>query len=177
MKRNYETGVADSISFFTGIEIETTPAYGKKTLFVVGVHDPYQVMAEANKHNCTHIYFGANQSFPKLETNDAAGWALWENMIYVCLDADDEFWCTLDLDVSQVEGLLESGLTEKRQFNPQLSVKIPYIQQLGYNATIKIDDTGFKASNPGVWCHLIADMMDRERFTSWDQYGKDEIIK
>ena len=31
MKRNYESGVADSITFFTGIEIEKTPAYGMKT--------------------------------------------------------------------------------------------------------------------------------------------------
>ena len=98
-------------------------------------------------------------------------------MIYVCLDADDDFWCTLDLDLAQVEGLLESGLVEKRQFIPQISVKLPYLQQLGYNATIKIDDKDFKATNPGVWCHNLHDLLDRNKFTSWDQYGKDEIIK
>ena len=177
MKRNYESGVADSITFFTGIEIEKTPAYGMKTLFVTGVHDAYVIMELAREHKCTHIYFGANQSFPKLEVNDAESWRLWEDMIYVCLDADDEFWCTLDLDVAQIEGLLESGLVEKRQFIPQLSVKIPYLQQLGYNATIKIDDKDFKATNPGVWCHNLHDLLDRNKFTSWDEYGKDEIIK
>ena len=177
MKRNYDTGVADSITFFTGIEIEKTPAYGMKTLFVTDVQDPYVIMELARNHSCQHIYFGANQSFPKLEVNDAEQWRLWEDMIYVCLDADDEFWCTLDLDVAQVEGLLESGLVEKRQFIPQLSVKLPYLQQLGYNATIKIDDKDFKATNPGVWCHNLHDLLDRNKFTSWDQYGKDEIIK
>ena len=177
MKRNYDTGVADSITFFTGIEIEKTPAYGMKTLFVTDVQDPYVIMELARNHSCQHIYFGANQSFPKLEVNDAEQWRLWEDMIYVCLDADDEFWCTLDLDVAQVEGLLESGLIEKRQFIPQLSVKLPYLQQLGYNATIKIDDKDFKATNPGVWCHNLHDLLDRNKFTSWDQYGQDEIIK
>ena len=177
MKRNYESGVADSITFFTGVEIEHTPAYGMKTLFVTGVHDAYVIMELARNHTCTHIYFGANQSFPKLEFNNADQWRLWENMIYVCLDADDEFWCTLDLDLAQVEGLLESGLVEKRQFIPQISVKLPYLQQLGYNATIKIDDKDFKATNPGVWCHNLHDLLDRNKFTSWDQYGKDEIIK
>ena len=177
MKRNYDTGVADSITFFTGIEIEKTPAYGMKTLFVTDVQDPYVIMELARNHSCQHIYFGANQSFPKLEVNDAEQWRLWEDMIYVCLDADDEFWCTLDLDVAQVEGLLESGLVEKRQFIPQISVKLPYLQQLGYNATIKIDDKDFKATNPGVWCHNLHDLLDRNKFTSWDQYGKDEIIK
>jgi hypothetical protein len=77
-------------------------------------------MELAREHKCTHIYFGANQSFPKLEVNDAEQWRLWENMIYVCLDADDDFWCTLDFDLAQVEGLLESGLVEKRQFIPQI---------------------------------------------------------
>jgi len=28
MKRDYETGTADSITFFTGIEVEKTPAFG-----------------------------------------------------------------------------------------------------------------------------------------------------
>ena len=34
MKRDYETGSAEDIVFFTGIEVEKTPAFGKKTLFV-----------------------------------------------------------------------------------------------------------------------------------------------
>ena len=177
MKRNYETGVADSITFFTGVEIEKTPAYGMKTLFVVDVQDPYVIIELARDHKCKHIYFGANQSFKTNGVNDVETWRLWEDMIYVCLDAEDEFWCTLDLDVKEVEGLLESGLVEKRQFIPQISVKLPYLQQLGYNATLKLDDKDFKATNPGVWCHNLHDLLGRDRFTSWDQYGKDEIIK
>ena len=177
MKRNYESGVADTITFFTGIEIERTPAYGMKTLFVAGVHDPYMIMELAINHGCEHIYFGANQSFKTLGINDAATWRPWENMIYVCLDAEDGFWCTLDFDVKETEGLLESGLTEKRRFIPQISVKLPYLNQLGYNATLKIDDKDFNATNPGVWCHNLQDLLGRDRFTNWDQYGKDEIIK
>ena len=175
MKRNYDSGVADSITFFTGVEIEKTPAYGMKTLFVVGVHDDQIITTMAQNNNCTHIYFGANQSFKTDGVNDAQNWRMWEDMIYVCLEQG--YWCTLDLDVSEVEGLLESGLVEKQQFIPQISVKLPYLQQLGYNATIKIDDKDFKATNPGVWCHNLHDLLSRDRFTSWDQYGKDEIIK
>jgi hypothetical protein len=175
MKRNYESGIADSIAFFIGTEIEKTPAYGKKTLFVVGVHDDQIITTMAQNNDCTHIYFGANQSFKTNGVNDTENWRLWEDMIYVCLEQG--YWCTLDLDVSEVEGLLESGLVEKQQFIPQISVKLPYLQQLGYNATIKIDDKGFKATNPGVWCHNLHDLLDRNKFTSWDQYSKDEIIK
>jgi hypothetical protein len=175
MKRNYSTGIEQSIEFFTGIEIEKTPAYGMKTLFVVGIHDDQIITTMAQNNDCTHIYFGANQSFKTDGVNDAYNWRMWEDMIYVCLEAG--YWCTLDLDVSEVEGLLESGLVEKQQFIPQISVKLPYLQQLGYNATIKIDDKDFKATNPGVWCHNLHDLLGRDRFTSWDQYGKDEIIK
>jgi hypothetical protein len=175
MKRNYTDGVADNITFFIGTEIEKTPAYGMKTLFVVGVHDDQIITTMAQNNDCTHIYFGANQSFKTDGVNDAENWRMWEDMIYVCLEQG--YWCTLDLDVREVEGLLESGLVEKQQFIPQISVKLPYLQQLGYNASIKIDDKDFKATNPGVWCHNLHDLLGRDRFTSWDQYGKDEIIK
>ena len=175
MKRDYTDGIAKDITFFTGIEIEKTPAYGMKTLFVVGVHDDQIITTMAKNNDCTHIYFGANQSFKTDGVNDAENWRMWEDMIYVCLEQG--YWCTLDLDVREVEGLLESGLVEKQQFIPQISVKLPYLQQLGYNATIKIDDKDFKATNPGVWCHNLHDLLGRDRFTSWDQYGKDEIIK
>ena len=177
MKRDYKDREDDNIQFFTGVEIERTPAHGMKTLFVVGVQDPYIVMELARNNNCKHIYFGANQSFHTKGINDSESWRPWEDMIYVCLDAEDGFWCTLDFDVRETEGLLESGLTEKRRFIPQISVKLPYINQLGYNATLKIDDKDFSATNPGVWCHNLQDLMSRDRFTDWDQYGKDEIIK
>lgn len=177
MKRDYGTGVAENVTFFVGTEIEKTPAYGMKTLFVVGVHDSYKIMDLARAHQCQHIYFGANQSFSTKGVNDADTWQAWENMIYVCLDAIDGFWCTLDFDVRDTEGLLESGLTEKRRFIPQVSVKLPYLTQLGYNATIKIDDAGFAATNPGVWCHRLNDLLSADKFTDWDQYTKDEIIE
>ena len=175
MKREYTSGTKENVKFFTGVEIEHTPAYGMQTLFVVGVQDFKAIHTLATANKCKHIYFGANQSFPKIEVNDARIWKLWEFMIKECLEAD--YWCTLDLDVSCSEGLLEGPLVEYRRFIPQLSVKIPYLTQLGYNATIKLDDRDFDATNPGVWCHRLRDLTTTDTFTDWDQYGKDEIIK
>ena len=85
--------------------------------------------------------------------------------------------CTLDLDVTAVAGLVEGPLVEYNNFIPMISVKIPYIQQLGYNATIKLDDRDFAATNPGVWCHSLHDLRDRAVFTDWSRYTKDEIVK
>ena len=175
MKRDYDTGTNEGVTFFVGTEIEKTPAFGMRTLFVVGVQDASDIIKMVSDNDCTHIYFGANQSFPKLETNDANRWRGWEEMIMACLEAD--IWCTLDIDVAQVEGLLEGPLDEQIKFIPQLSVKIPYLTLLGYNATIKLDDKDFKATNPGVWCHTLHSLTGRDTFTSWDEYGKDEIIK
>jgi hypothetical protein len=57
-----------------------------------------------------------------------------------------------------------------------ISVKLPYVTQLGYNATIKIDDRDFNFSNPGVWCHDLHGLLDRKNHTNWTQYTKDTVI-
>jgi hypothetical protein len=169
------------VRFFTGIEIEKTPAFNKQTLFVVGVQpveeiqdwlDDFASYEDKSKH-VEHIYFGANMSFPKYDTN-ARGWLDWENMIKSFLDKG--YVCTLDIDSSCVEGLLESGLCENNNFIPMISVKLPYIQQLGYNATIKLDDKDFDATNPGVWCHSVHALMRRSVFTKWNEYTKDDPL-
>lgn len=177
MERDYQTGVSDSVRFFTGIEIEHTPAHGKKTLFVVGIHHADSIYHLAAVEECEHVYLGANQSF-QLPPPDAGGHhdacTTWETMAKRLLDRN--LLVTLDFDVRYVESVLEMGLAERSNFIPQVSVKIPYARQLGYNACIKIDDKDFKASNEGVWVHQLHDLMDRRRFTDWNQYGKDEPL-
>ncbi len=163
------------ISFFIGTEVEHSPAFGHRTLFVVGIQPPAQIIDYAQKNNCTHIYFGANQSFPNPAVNDADAWTAWEDMISVCLSTG--ILCTLDVDVSAVEGLTESRLPEFNNFIPMISVKLPYVQLLGYNATIKLDDVDFRATNPGVWCHSLHTLRDRAVFTDWSRYTQDEVIK
>ena len=63
MKRDYTDGEQDNVTLFTGVEVEHTPAYGQRTLFVVGIHNPIDLMQKAREQDCTHIYLGANQSF------------------------------------------------------------------------------------------------------------------
>lgn len=171
----------DDARFFSGVEVEHTRAFGMQTLFVVGVQSIEDITHQLAQRPgmFEHVYFGANMSFPKLEVDDAAGWTPWERMIKRLLDQG--YLCTLDIDVSCVEGLLESGLTENHNFIPMISVKLPYIQQLGFNAIIKLDDKDFAATNPGVWCHSLHELTNpvlagRNTFTSWDKYTKDEIL-
>ena len=170
----------EDVRFFIGEEVEHTPAFGMRTLFVVGIQDTAEIHAKALAYKCDHIYFGANQSFPKLDINDVAGWRPWEQMIDLMLRSghggEHRYMCTLDLDVACAEGLLEGPLVEYTNFIPMISVKLPYIKQLGYNATLKLDDRDFRATNPGVWCHNIHDLQDRSVFTDWSKYTKDETL-
>ena len=167
----------DNLDFFTGIEVEHTVAHNKHTLFVIGLQDAVSISLQLSRARTgiEHIYFGANMSFPtSIRTNDAVFWNPWESMIQHFLSAG--YPCTMDIDVSQVEGLLESGLCEHYNFIPMISVKIPYIRQLGYNATIKLDDRDFAATNPGVWCHNLHDLQKRTKFTDWSKYSNDKTI-
>lgn len=167
----------DDVDYFFGTEVEHTPAFGMYTLFVVGVQsiDSIKRHLTYGQDFVKHIYFGANQSFPNPEYNNSQEWRDWEGMVNTFLQ--DGYLCTLDIDVKCVEGLLESPLVEYHNFIPMISVKLPYIKQLGYNATIKLDDKDFAATNPGVWCHSVHDLQKREVFTDWSQYTKDEVIK
>lgn len=171
----------EDAKFFVGTEVETSPAHGRRTLFVVGWQSRDDIdwhlgsINALSKEPITHIYFGANQSFPNPEVNNAETWNAWEQMIDHWLAKG--YWCTLDLDVSALEGLCEGSLCENAQFIPMISVKMPYIKLLGYNATVKLDDRDFQSTNPGVWCHSLHDLMNRCCFTSWDQYRKDDVQK
>jgi len=160
------------IKMFTGKEVEHTAMYQQDTLFVVGIQPVDEIIDTARKHNLSHIYFGANHSYTPKSTVDHNN---WDNMIHACLKQD--FWCTLDLDVTYIQEFLDSAFTEYRRFIPMISVKIPYVLQLGYNAVIKIDDIDFDRSNPGVWCHKLHTLLDQDKFTSWDAYKNDTEVK
>jgi hypothetical protein len=183
MNRPYTTGDNNTTTFFIGNEVEQTPAYGMRTLFVVGLQSSSEIQRILNEQNSNidstkhirHIYFGANMSFPHLKLNDYVNWKNWEKMISYFLELG--YLCTLDFDVSCIEGIAESALCEDSNFIPMISVKVPYVQLLGYNAVVKIDDKGFNATNPGVWCHSLHELTKRQQFTSWSKYTQDQIIK
>jgi hypothetical protein len=177
MKRDYETGEAEQVIFFTGREVEKTPAFAKHTLFVTGVQPVEEIEEHYNKEKCQHIFFGANHSFhPGINfPADANAWKAWDDMIMYFLEKG--ILCSLDLPYSHAEALLESILIEQNNFIPQIRIPLPYIKQYNYNTMIKLDDKDFNATNPGVWCHRLHNLMDDEKFTDWSKYGLDKILK
>lgn len=55
-----------------------------------------------------------------------------------------------------------------------ISVKMPYIKLLNYHATLKIDDTQWGYSNPGVWTHHLQSLLSKDVYTDWNDYKGDK---
>jgi hypothetical protein len=172
MNRDYTSGTADNVVFFIGNEVEHTPAFGMKTLFVTGVQPIEAIEGALANNNVKHIFFGANHSFNPQGYDEHKQ---WEEMIFHFLK--NKYLCSLDIPMSQIEEFHESGYCEYDNFIPQIRVPIPYIRLWNYNTMLKIDDRDFKSTNPGVWSHSLHTLMDRSKFTDWAQYKNDEIIK
>ena len=176
MQRPYDTGESDGIRFFIGEEVEHTPAFGMKTLFVVGREYHEKVIRMATDNGCHHIYLGANMSFDpgNWKAGDHVESSAWDQMIKGCIESG--LLVTLDFDACHCEWVHECCYSEHNNFIPQISVKLPYIGLFNYNATLKIDDRDFNSTNPGVWCHQLHELQDRRVFTPWMKYTKDVPI-
>ena len=175
MNRDYTSGQLDNVIYFVGNEVEHTPAYGMKTLFITGLQPIEEIenhLSKVTRKDINHIFFGANHSYnPSIPEEHHA----WEDMIMHFLNRG--YLCSLDIPMNQVEEFHEGGLCEHDNFIPQIRVPIPYIRLWNYNTMLKIDDKDFKATNPGVWSHSLHTLMDRSKFTDWSQYKNDEIVK
>jgi hypothetical protein len=169
----------ENVDFFVGTEVERTPAFGRRTLFVVGVQpiqniqdwlDDYHSYEDRSYH-IEHVFFGANHSFNPQTPEE---WRKWESMITYFLERG--YLCTLDIPISAVEEFNDGSLCDFRNFVPQIRVSVPYTKLWNYNTMLKIDDKDFDATNPGVWCHSLHSLMSRETFTSWDDYKGDKKL-
>lgn len=159
------------VVYFTGYEVEHTVAHGMYTLFVVGTPPLEEILSKAILAGVQQIYFGTSQSFNPQTYED---WKTWDDRIMGCLNKG--YWVCLDFDVKYAEEFHEDGWTEHDKFIPMISVKLPYIKLYNYNATLKIDDRTWGATNPGVWTHHLPSLMSKDKFTYWDQYTQDTTL-
>jgi len=172
MNRDYATGHYSNseVNVFTGVEIEHTIAYGKRTLFLAtNSLSTDDVLELATMNGCEAVYYGANRTFQyNLGTQVFQMKKLLDNGYYVTIDypyADHE-------EVKKRFALIWN----EPRFIPFCSIIFQHSdddQQLHF----KIDDVTFRHSNPGVWTMSMKEFKEKSGFTDWDQYGKDEIIK
>jgi len=166
-----DTNKRQEVIYFTGTEVENTAMKGERTLFVVGIQPVEEIVSRLKEHNIKHAYFGTSQSFAPESIDD---WNNWTTMLVGILDLG--YVATLDYDVFYVKEVLECGFDEYDNFINMISVKLPYIKQFNYNATLKLDDNTWGDTNSGVWCHSIHSLMDRRVYTDWRDYVGDEVI-
>jgi hypothetical protein len=163
------------VEFYVGKQQGNSIVNGFNTLYVVGEPDIENISRRLTQYSgedeIIHIFFGASHSFKVSTFEEMVDWV---STIQHFLTLD--YWCTLDMDVSLVNFIHETDLSSWNRFIPTLSVKIPYIRDLGYNAIVKIDDSEYQYSNNGVWNHRIHDLMSPESFTPWDAYNGDVIV-
>ena len=184
IERDYGAGPTTSVNYFIGTEVESSPAKGLVTLFVVGIQSTNTLkelitdrasLLDQSQH-IRHIYLGANMSFHDVANDDYYTWRQIDDMIDELLDSTNIDHITVDITVSQIEGFLESSASDNNRVVPMVSVKLPYLRLLNYNTTIKVDDKGFDATNPGVWCVPLEDLTKRKYYTPWSAYKGDTPV-
>ena len=172
MHRDYNSGHFgnESVKAFTGLEIEHTLAYGKRTLFLATNElGTEEVLELATVNGCEAVYYGANRTF---QYNIATHVFQMKKLL------DNGYYVTIDYQYKDHEEVKKSFslIWNEPKFIPFCSIIFEHSdddQQLHF----KIDDVTFRHSNPGVWTMSMKDYKDKAGFTDWDQYAKDEIIK
>jgi len=151
--------------FMIGSEIEKTPAFNLRTLFVQGYKSYEDIYSVSKENNVEHVYLGANRSFtPAYDWNRLILRLLAEGLV-VTLDYKNEYHTPA----------LSDDVWKHDKFIPMITIDVSNLCGLNKNLTLKIDDTEFKS--PGIWCLNYKDVADSKKFTAWDEYSSDEIIR
>lgn len=171
MRRDYKDGISDNANFFIGKEVEKTYTENMKTLFVVDLQRTATVLRHAEKNHCEHIYFGANHSFKSLDGHEVQSIA---SQLKYFLDRN--YHVTIDMNPAHTRFSGITDLLVYQKFSIVYGITLENVDNIQGNVIIKIDDKDFKATNPGVWCWSVRDMMKPKNFTPWEKYGDDETL-
>ncbi len=178
MKREYSGVTKNDATFFVGREVEHTSAHNKITLFVVGIQGVNKIEELYNKHNCEHIFFGANHSLQlMIDWKSQPPTAIlknWEPMIEYFLNKGIQ--CSLDIPMAMVEAVMTSSFSKHKNFIPQIRVPLPHILEMNDNTMIKLDDNGYDQTNPGVWTINLKKLRESNKLTEWSEYTNDKEI-
>jgi len=157
------------MSYYVGINHNKTLTHGNKTLFVSGLGDYDTIIEKSINNECTDILFIATGGNSPADNNK---WREFERVIYDILLNYQSYTVTLEIDISWAEEVNDSSLFNFNNFILVCSVNIPNIISMGENTFIKIDDLPTNDTNIGVWCHKLADLQEKQKYTSWKKNTK-----
>ena len=124
----------DDPKFFIGTEVEHTPLYGKRTLFVIGKQNPKEILQRCLDNGIDHAYLGCADSFQP--GDDVVEWEAWDHIIEELIKAD--IWITLDFDSKYCnhKWIHDNGWTDYEKFVPMIAVRMPHIKLYNYNLSL-----------------------------------------
>ena len=177
MQRNFLNNLGmtvDKTNYFVGDEIEHTPNFGLRTLFIVGDQDMYSkqevIKKLATENNCQHLFFGANHSFTTRQELQLM------EFVHVLHNMSKHYKISIDVPADLIEKAMFAHIHEVKDICIQIRFPIPNVLKLNKFTQIKVDDRDFKATNPGVWTVPLTSMLNEKVFTPWDLYDNDEPV-
>lgn len=153
----------DEVVYAVGPEVEHTPVFSAKTLFVNGIRKVEQMTEFATLNGCKHISLGAFDSFQKNKK--------WNDIISALLASG--LHVSLHYPAETHEYLLQTldnAIWGHPYFIPIVVITLPRIRDLNKNFMFKFSDE-VGGTNLGVWCSPAREVLDSNRFTPWDDYN------
>ena len=169
MLRDYKNGYFEDMRMFSGKEIEHTPAYGLQTLFLARNDLTLaQIEEQAVMVQAEAIYYGANRTYMHNHGMQLS------QIIQLC---DKGYYVTVDYPYELHDEVKEKFniVWKHEKFIPFCSIIFPHTED-DTQLCIKVDDTDFNKTNPGVWTMTMNDFKSKSGHTKWEEYKKDEPI-
>ena len=169
MLRDYKNGYFEDVRMSSGKEIEHTPAYGLQTLFLARNDLTLaQIEEQAVMVQAEAIYYGANRTYMHNHGMQLS------QIIQLC---DKGYYVTVDYPYELHDEVKEKFniVWKHEKFIPFCSIIFPHTED-DTQLCIKVDDTDFNKTNPGVWTMTMNDFKSKSGHTKWEEYKKDEPI-
>jgi hypothetical protein len=159
--------------YVMGDEVENTPAYGKKSLFITSVADYDLIEQMAKDHNIKQLYFefiwaidNHPNAIPKVIKD-------FRKALKYFLDKG--YLCGLDTPAEYAEKFAD--LHKYKNLINNIAIDIPKLDKYNDNTVVKLRDAKFGGDNGGVYVTPLNKIMTDKNFTSWGDFGPDvEIV-
>ncbi len=152
------------MTFYIGPEVNQTPAFSKRTLFVEDFQDTKVIESTAREYKTPHISLAAKNTFSLEYEWNSQLTALLDRGFMVTLEYPAELHSRLMLDLSR-------SVMQSRNFVPLPRVDIKGMSTLNPNLTLKIDDE----SGDGVWAMHYHQIMDSNRYTASSEFQMEPV--
>ena len=167
--RKTMTNKYENVIFYCGPEVNHTAANGLKTLFVMGFRGTQQIIELANFNSFRAIHLGIHGTFQKNKNLASQLPLLLETGLRITLE--------YPIDAHQfVLDMLPDGVRTHPNFIPLINCEIDKIALTSKNLAVKFNDTEFGGGNRGVWTLPVNEIMDSNRFASWEDHENEEIL-